>query len=397
MFERIFIKKNRISDSSVDLGKLCEALLFYNKTDFLLDKFTVEQFVKLIDLEKLKEYTSEGIINLHYRNSAIGIFQFPKGINTGVGPMVTKSQAFDLSEIVSNGYLSILDGNKKEASKKTDEFLELCSPQEYTDGFQKILESECEDLTLLTSQLKIYINSYLPQLDVSSLQLSIDDKFQTPVGIDAYIFNSNFDFEELNKKYFDLFPDGHSLNWSSFLLNTYESSGDLNIASQYDAELFTDNKHYPYLQSRVSELVKRVTKSEENIDTFESIILENYKPIRESMNSGEKSFADFTEIIDNSLKFKKWLNNLENDSSLLGQYYEAVIKESWIEKKVSKASRFGIFTALGIVGDAFAGGIPVGSLAASASDNYLLPKILGGWKPNQFIDNEVKPFLPKKK
>jgi hypothetical protein len=35
MFDRIFIKKNKISESSVDLGKLCEALLFYDQTDFL--------------------------------------------------------------------------------------------------------------------------------------------------------------------------------------------------------------------------------------------------------------------------------------------------------------------------------------------------------------------------
>jgi hypothetical protein len=36
------------------------------------------------------------------------------------------------------------------------------------------------------------------------------------------------------------------------------------------------------------------------------------------------------------------------------------------------------------------------TLVSSASDNYLLPKLTAGWRPNQFIDNEVKPFLPKK-
>ena len=78
----------------------------------------------------------------------------------------------------------------------------------------------------------------------------------------------------------------------------------------------------------------------------------------------------------------------------MNQYYDAVIKESWIEKKVAKSGRFGIFTAIGIVGDAMAGGVPIGSLTASASDNYLLPKLTKGWKPNQFIDSEVKTFLP---
>lgn len=392
MFERIYIKKNRITESQIDLGKLCEALLFYDQTDFMLDRFTATQFVELMPFEKLKEYTSKGIINLHSRNTAIGIIQLEKGNKTGVAPMVTKSDAHNLDEYVNQGFLN-KGISKKEASTMTDDFLGLCAKQEYVDGFQKMLEAECEDEALLTSQLKIYINSYLPQLSLEDLTISISDKFLTPVGIEAYIYNSNYDFKTLNDKYSDLFPEGHTLNWTSFLLNSSESSGDLNIASQHNAEIFTDRNHYPYLQNRLSELIIKSKTNEDNITIFENIELEGYRPIRESINSGEKSFEDFVEVLDKSLKFRKWLRNLSDDHTLLNQYYQTVIKESWIEKKIAKASRFGIFTALGMLGDAAAGGIPIGSAAASVSDNYLLPKLLNGWKPNQFIDNEVKPFL----
>jgi len=398
MFDRIFIKENKISETSVDLGTLCESLLFYDKTDFLLDKFTVSQFVKSIDIEKLKEYSSNGIINLHIRNSAIAIIRMEKMGKLGklgVGPAITKSKSFDLSPFIHQGYFDVL-GDKKQASKKTDEFLELCSPLEYTTGFQKILESECEDTILLASQLRIYINSYLPQLDLSSLQLTIENKFDTPMGVPVYIFNSNFNLDELNEKYSQLMPEGHFFDWSTFLLNSNESSGDINIASQFNAEIYTDIKHYPYIQNRVEELVKKASRSKDDIKVFENIILDQYKPIRDSINSGEKSFADFTEILDKSLKFKKWLKGIENDSSLLGHYYEEVTKGSWIDKKEIKATRFGIFTAFSIIGDFLAGGIPIATLLSSFSDNYLLPKLASGWKPNQFIDNDVKTFLPKK-
>jgi len=395
MFDRIFIKKNKVSDTSVDIGKLCESLLFYNKTDFLLDKLTVSQFVKSIDLETLKEYSNKGIINLHYRNSAIGAIEFNKGDKKGISSIITKSKAFELNQYLEQAYFEIL-GDKKLASKKTDEFLELCSPFEYTADFQKILESECEDNILLTSQLKIYISSYLPQLDVSPLKLEIEDKFNTPLGIPVYIYNSNFNLDELNEKYSELLPKGHTLSWSSFLLFSNESSGDINIASQYNAEIFTDSRQYPYIQSRIDGLVKKITKNEKDISTFEDIVLERYKPIREAINSGEKKFSDFTEILDKSTKFKKWLTEVESDSSLLSQYYDTVTKDSWIDKKAGKATRFSIFTGLAIIGDTLAGGIPIGSLVSSISDNYLLPKLASGWKPNQFIDNEIKPFLPKK-
>jgi len=301
--------------------------LFYNKTDFLLDRFSVVQFVKSVDLEKLKEYTLAGIISLHYQNSAIGTFQFPKGKGLGIGPMVTKSQAFNISQYVNQGYLELL-GNKAIASKKADEFLELCSPMEYTDAFQDDLKSECEDGHLLTSQLKIYISSYFPQLDLSSLQLTIEDKFDTPFGQSVYIYSSNFNPDELNKKYSSLLPQGHSLDWTSFLLSSNESSGDLNIASQYSAELFTDVRHYPFIQGRVTELVNKVSKSEKDISIFQDIVLERYKPVREVINSGERSFQKFTKILDKSLEYKKWSAGTEDDLSLLSQYYEAVTKGS---------------------------------------------------------------------
>lgn len=395
MFEKIFIKQNRISDNTIDLGKLCESMLFYGQTNFLLDKFTVEQFIRLIGLEKLKEYNERGIIKLHIRNSAIGTAQFQMGSKKAYGPMITKSEAFNLEEFIYKGFHEIT--NSEELSKKnTKEFLDICTPLEYSEGFQSVLNSECEDIDLLKNQLRIYINSYLPQLELSDLAIEIENKFSTPFGTDAYIFRSNYDFDVINQKYSELFPKGHFLDWSSFILNVTESSGDINIASQHESEIYSDEIHKVYIQGRVNELIKRVTKSTDNIQTFESLVLENYKPIRDAINSGERSFEEFSKIIDNSFKFREWLSKLDGNHALLNEYYEAISKESWIEKKPIKALRMGIFTGIGFLGDLLAGGIPIGSAMSSASDNFLLPKITKGWKPNQFIDNQMKPFLPEK-
>lgn len=395
MFEKIFLKKNRISENTIDLGKLCESLLFYRETNFLLDKFTAEQFVRLVGIEKLKEYSEQGILKLHYRNTAIGTTAFEVGSKTAVGPYVSKSKAFNLEEPVFKGFLEST-GSETNSRQNTRDFLDLCSPLEYTVGFQKQLESECEDIELLKSQFKIYINSYLPQLDVSNLTFEIDKIIPTQIGTKAYVYKSNYDLDDLNEKYSTLFPVGHKLNWMSFLLNTTESSGDINIASQYDTELYSDEKHTIYIQSRFNELIKRVIKSTENIQTFERLSLENYKPISETINSGERTFEEFTKIIDKSIEFREWLSHLDGNHSLLNEYYDAITKESWIDKKPIKALRIGVFTGLGFLGDLMAGGIPIGSILSSASDNYLVPKLLKGWKPNQFIDSQVKPFLKEK-
>jgi hypothetical protein len=313
----------------------------------------------------------------------------------GFAPIVTKSQAFNLEEAIYKGFFEITNSDKQ-SKTNTNDFLDICSPLEYSEGFQGMLNSECEDIELLNSQLKIYINSYLPQLDLSDLTIEMENKSSTPFGVDAYAYRSNYDFDQLNAKYAELFPEGHSLSWSSFILNVTESSGDINIASQYESEIYSDENHTAYIQGRFNELIKRVTKSTDNIQTFESLALENYKPIRDTMNSGERSFEEFSKIVDKSFEFREWLKELDGNHALLNEYYDAVTKESWIDKKPVKAIRTAVFTGLGFLGDLLAGGIPIGSLTASASDNFLLPKIANGWKPNQFIDNQVKPFLSEK-
>jgi hypothetical protein len=66
-------------------------------------------------------------------------------------------------------------------------------------------------------------------------------------------------------------------------------------------------------------------------------------------------------------------------------------KEQFIAKLPGKSFRFLIFNAIGL-GIAAAttptGGI-ISGLAISAFDNFVLDRILRGWKPNHFINNEI--------
>ncbi|NQU84350.1 MAG: hypothetical protein HQ541_01190, partial [Mariniphaga sp.] len=55
----------------------------------------------------------------------------------------------------------------------------------------------------------------------------------------------------------------------------------------------------------------------------------------------------------------------------------------------------GIFTGAGIIADAVATrgiGTVIG-LGLGALDTFYLDKLISGWKPNQFIEDEVKELL----
>jgi len=128
---------------------------------------------------------------------------------------------------------------------------------------------------------------------------------------------------------------------------------------------------------------------------FTETILNNAIDIAQIINTGQKSISDFAKLYENASKYKKWLNKLDNDSSLIEEYYKSIYTNSWGNNSSVKIIRFLTFTAMGIAIDALgAGGLGTGvSVAVSAVDSFLLDSIIKGWKPNQFINNELVNFM----
>ena len=80
------------------------------------------------------------------------------------------------------------------------------------------------------------------------------------------------------------------------------------------------------------------------------------------------------------------------EASLVRDYYQETIKDSWVEKLPGKSVRWGIFTGLGLTVDALgAGGLgTVAGVALSAVDSFLADKLIKGWKPHQFVEGDLK-------
>ena len=70
-------------------------------------------------------------------------------------------------------------------------------------------------------------------------------------------------------------------------------------------------------------------------------------------------------------------------------------KKTIIDKLPGKSARWSVFTGAGIITDLVAtGGIGTAvGVGLSALDAFYLDKLLAEWKPNQFIEEEVRELL----
>ena len=141
-------------------------------------------------------------------------------------------------------------------------------------------------------------------------------------------------------------------------------------------------------------MFRRREKSIEEIDLFQDLHLEG-RNLSEVLNRDERTFDEFFQLLDKAGRFKAWLRGVNPDEKLMREYFEAVTRQTWIDKLPTRGVRWIITTGLAAAVEAF---YPTGSAMAAAqglslADATVLDKILKGWKPDQFVKGPMSDFI----
>jgi hypothetical protein len=146
------------------------------------------------------------------------------------------------------------------------------------------------------------------------------------------------------------------------------------------------------MQARIRGILSKRINNESILDTFHEEVLPETKSVREAINSGQISFSQFLKVLENARKFKRWLKGVPPDRNLIQEYYKEVARPNWLNSLSAKATRFVFFTGGGALLDALGGG-GMASASLGAADAFLVDRIVGGWKPNQFIEGPLRELL----
>ena len=390
MFESICIRHNRDTGSPLDLGFLAEALLYYRRVHICGDRTTLTFLARTLGPELLLELLQSDRMTLDYwENIAI--------VMTRTDPGYCERHRFETADMphthlqhVAPELLQDLLGKSGKGRRMANRLISYITPQFFSSDRAEQPPSDLGDERYLQEAVAEVLKGFAPEYSLPSpfVFRIVQDRLPPgaappdPHGFDSnpewpyFRIETNVDFTRANELLHRRVPATEMSLSPAYLVGFVNGSKiDLLDTSQRSAEIALSPIRSAVLKCRFAGILTRRFGSEEKIEAFHEFAIGNASCIREAVNSGARNFSDVMRLLQSGEKFKDWIQGRPDDPT--------------------KSIRWSIFAAaniaLGLATTPTAG--ILGGLGLSILDSLLLDKIIKGWRPNQFIEGDLRTFV----
>jgi hypothetical protein len=393
MFDRICIKDKKNENYRLDIGFLIDTILFYGRVIVIAHKEELKILFSSLSENLIKELIRSGRLEIRFKENHLGSMVFPGGkysVDT------FSSENISIDSILYQLHREQINNSQKNL-KFSSEFSQLIEPYNYGKEVRENIVLDFNNAGLLSKTLPLYVNSIVPNFKLpekTEIEIIKDGSFGP---FDAYSLNSNIDLKELNNLHKQNNPEvDYDIDYSGFLLSMAESKGDIHLASDLNSELVTSELYSKFIEVELTELIAKRAKYETELNLFKEYTLTDCTSLGSAFVTGVLTEKELLKIFEKSDKFREWLSKIPEDGNLLGEYLKAVISKDLSDKLPTKTARFVIFEGIGITLDLL-GAAGIGTAIATSlalADTFLLDRIINRkWKPNQFIDNTLRPKI----
>lgn len=376
------------------LGNLAEALLFYDQTHLVLGWASLENLLLQIGYSTFERLLKERLIKATFINEMVAI---------ATGENLPADHEFSFMTIgrSSSGQawpdriapVLVKTGvDQSKARRKAKELLKLMPPSRLSSGMPAgggvgdLFVEQVRRFPDLTSQATIFSN------------------FRLPLGARPTI--GKFQLVEVAPATFRIVGDhgwsavsdhlkGSRINESpgqSVALAAYSAFVDFALASRFGGDLIAGAEDEALVAEQVGVAMHRRLRNAHEIAQFSYVEFGEGCGVAQAIDSGERTFSEFLELLERGRKFKDMLKNANPSVGLLRAYQDEVAKGSWLNQLLPKPLRFGFVNGVGVLADALGGG-GAASIAIGAVDEFILDRIRFGYSPATFVQNKLRPFV----
>lgn len=396
MFQRICVRQND-QTFKADIGFIAESLLYYKQVILIAGQQTLPTLLKHGDIGIILDLLSSKLLRICVCEDMLGVgSQINEAGKTE--HVVTKLTSDSLkTEAYLYETLFRYTGRQGYSRRIVQRILPFVESISFNKEIGDMVRGDLSENTYTKSAICDMIKYYSPDYDITPNQFEYS---YTPTGNEnwfggkTFLFDSNLDFDKINKAIQNN-PDGKIISPTGVMLNILETRGDMHIASLLNAEIATSAVHTSLMKLKFKEIYTKTKKSQNEIFQFNEFTLDNGNAIAEILNEGSRDFKDFIKILDKAEKFKNWLTSIQDDKSIIKEYHKAVASDTWIDKLPHKIARWSFFTGTGLELDLVLNNhiATILGVAISFGDAFLIDKIAKGWRPNIFVEQQLKPFV----
>jgi hypothetical protein len=364
------MRPNSAQNHPLDCGQLIENLFFYGNTIVHIGRDEIPTLFKLADVDVLEQLLRLSYLNVFFNNSHVAI----------MGSDVRSVECMSLVDLDIEKELyqeTLKHSNDEIKSKKfAKKISRLIKPYELPQGFDKIMNEQLKDDDFRSKILSATISHYQPNINIDEIK---------------------FELEYLNDTQFKVhtnFQNSERVGRDSPILALLTACEDLQVMSEFNSEISLPEVNSKMIQAKTNLLLKKTLKSKEEIHAFSHTAYDEAWALREAINQKKIHVKAIIKTLEKAEKYKGWLRDLPDDANLMREYMEKVEEKSILEELPFKAARFFIFNGLGAILSYLNPevGIPL-TVGANAFDEFLFEKLGEKWKPNQFIEGELRPLV----
>lgn len=392
MFEHIVLR-NSETGSSISAGQIAEALLYYQKVHLFIDRGTLFNLIRQIGVNGILRLLRRPEISAVYCDELLGthtenfdVAQYHKYVEITIaghkdtGHLRSPHERLEY-ELGRQGV------PRKERSRFSRVFLGLVPVRKFSGnhfvqgGIANAAKLDLLDIDYASQAIRSAIA-------VSPGGYAVDDDLKLEV-IDtdrgAVVF-TNIDMDLINQRRAQSIPGIEPLTIANLLTKILEARADLALASFYGGDFVTSAATSSIIQIRYAELLRRTRINGDSMNQFTEVVLPDSPSLAEVIDSGERSFDDFLILLDRAARFKDWLKTVNPDEGLIRTYMHEISSESWIQRLPAKSIRYLFTVALDATN-------PAVGMISGFVDNFIIEKLLSGWRPNHFVSGKLSPFV----
>jgi hypothetical protein len=381
VFDRAYVQAHHIGgEAPLDVGALAEVALFYRDVELVLGRGTLRQLITSYGDDAVIEFVSQGYVNTHYSHAFTAI-------RSEHGPTEWHAPgAFGVNGDVEADVVHIFrtaTGKSGRGRRKAGAFLEAVNLMSLSADWTDQIHANFANESLLRSAIEATARHTLgpgrgAAVHVTDLEWS-DGRLRVE-------FDTTW--PQLQAEYSA--KRGEPLSTGLLLSPFVGSLTDLQVASKLGADISTGPLGSELLRLKCAELESATSGRLAGISDFQDRVLHG-RDVRGAVNTGARDLHDVMDLLEGAHKFRNWLDDQPAGADLLEQYIEAATTETWASNLPVKALRFAGTSAAGF---ALGGGLGAAvGLVVGATDEFLIDRFLQGWRPNQFVEDELDPFV----